>query len=79
MTAPRAEGALAAAAARLAAMLLGGRVLAWTAIPPRHTGLAHLALFVSIVAVVAAALRLALADIPQPEEGFFPPGRCAPG
>ena len=69
MSAPR---ALTAAAPRLAAVLLGAACIAWTAIPPRHTGLAALALVVSIIAVVAGALRLALADVPQPEDGFFP-------
>lgn len=68
MSAPR---ALTAAAPRLAAVLLGAACVAWTAVPPRHTGLAALALVVSIIAVVAGALRLALADVPQPEEGFF--------
>jgi hypothetical protein len=69
VSAPR---ALTAAAPRLAAVLLGAACIAWTAIPPRHTGLAALALVVSIVAVVAGALRLALADVPQPADGFFP-------
>ena len=69
MSAPR---TLTAAAPRLAAVLLGAACIAWTAIPPRHTGLAALALVVSIVAVVAGALRLALADVPQPADGFFP-------
>ena len=69
MSAPR---ALTAAAPRLAAVLLGAACIAWTAIPPRHTGLAALALVVSIIAVVAGALRLALADVPQPADGFFP-------
>jgi phosphatidylserine synthase len=64
--------ALTAAAPRLAAVLLGAACVAWTAVPPRHTGLAALALVVSIIAVVAGALRLALADVPQPEDGFFP-------
>jgi len=67
-----ARRALAAAAPRLAAVLLGAACVAWTAVPPRHTGLATLALVVSIIAVVAGALRLTLADVPQPEEGFFP-------
>ena len=69
MSAPR---ALAAAAPRLGATALGAACVAWTAVPPRHTGLAALALTVAIIAVVAGALRLALADVPQPEEGFFP-------
>jgi len=70
---PRA-GAASAAGTRLAAMLLGAACVAWTATPLVHTGLAQLALFVAIVAVVAAALRLAFADIPQPEDKFFLPG-----
>ena len=72
MSAPRALAAAGTAAPRLAAVLLGAACVAWTAVPPRHTGLATLALVVSIIAVVAGALRLALADVPQPEEGFFP-------
>jgi phosphatidylserine synthase len=72
VSAPRALAAAGAAGPRLAAVLLGAACVAWTAVPPRHTGLATLALVVSIVAVVAGALRLALADVPQPEEGFFP-------
>ena len=64
--------ALTVAAPRLAAVLLGAACVAWTAVPPRHTGLAALALVVSIIAVVAGALRLALADVPQPADGFFP-------
>ena len=63
---------LTATAPRLAAVLLGAACVAWTAVPARHTGLAATALVVSIIAVVAGALRLALADVPQPEEGFFP-------
>jgi hypothetical protein len=70
---PRA-GAASAAGTRLAAMLLGAACVAWTATPLVHTGLANLALFVAIVAVVAAALRLAFADVPQPEDQFFLPG-----
>ena len=72
MSAPRALAAAGTAAPRLAAVLLGAACVAWTAVPPRHTGLATLALVVSIIAVVTGALRLALADVPQPEEGFFP-------
>jgi cation transporter-like permease len=60
--------------ARLAAMLLGGACVAWTATPLLHKGLAQFALFVAIVAVVAGALRLAFADVPQPEDQFFLPG-----
>jgi hypothetical protein len=71
VSAPRALAAAGAAAPRLAAVLLGAACVVWTAVPPRHTGLAGLALAVSIIAVTAGALRLALADVPQPEEGFF--------
>ena len=70
---PRA-GAASAAGTRLAAMLLGAACVAWTATPLLHTGLAQLALTIAIVAVVAAALRLAFADVPQPEDQFFVPG-----
>jgi hypothetical protein len=70
---PRA-GAASAAGTRLAAMLLGAACVAWTATPLLHTGLAQLALIIAIVAVVAGALRLAFADVPQPEDQFFVPG-----
>lgn len=66
-----AGGAVAAAAPRLAAILLGVACVAWTATPVRHTGLATTALVVSIIAVTAGALRLALADVPQPEDDYF--------
>jgi phosphatidylserine synthase len=67
-----ASRALAATAPRLAAALLGAACVGWTAVPPRHTGLAGFALVVSIIAVTAGALRLALADVPEPEDKFFP-------
>ena len=72
MSASRAITAAGAAGPRLAAVLLGAACVVWTAVPPRHTGLAEFALVVSIIAVLAGALRLALADVPQPEDGFFP-------
>ncbi len=56
---------------RLAALLLGAACVAWTAVPTRHTGLAGLALVVSIIAVTAGTLRLALSGVPQPAEEFF--------
>jgi len=62
---------LTAALPRLAALLLGAACVIWTALPPRHTGLADLALVVSITGVAAGALRLALADVPQPADEFF--------
>ncbi|MGH3207287.1 MAG: hypothetical protein ACRDNO_05975 [Trebonia sp.] len=70
---PRA-GISSAVGSRLAAMLLGGACIAWTATPFVHKGLAQLALWVAIVAVVAGALRLAFADVPQPEEQYYLPG-----
>jgi len=66
-----AAGAAGAAGPRLGAILLGAACVAWTAVPPRTTGLAGTALAVSIIAVTAGALRLALADVPQPEDEYF--------
>ena len=59
---------------RLAAMLLGAAGIAWTASPLPSTGLARTALEISIAAVVAGTLRLAFAEIPQPEDDFLQPG-----
>lgn len=70
---PRA-GIAAAVGSRLAALLLGAACIAWTATPLRHAGLAQTALVIAIIAVTAGALRLALADIPQPEDQFYQPG-----
>lgn len=66
-----AAGRLTAALPRLAALLLGAACVVWAALPPRHTGLADIALVVSIIGVAAGALRLALADVPQPEDEYF--------
>lgn len=62
-----------AAAPRLAAIALGAACVAWTAIPPQHGGWPRVALVASIVAVTAGGLRLALADLPQPENDFYLP------
>jgi hypothetical protein len=70
---PRA-GIASAAGTRLAAMLLGAACVAWTAPPLVHKGVAQLALVIAIIALVAGALRLAFADIPQPEDRYFLPG-----
>jgi hypothetical protein len=70
---PRA-GVMSAAGSRLAAILLGAACVAWTATPLVHKGLAQFALVIAIIAVVAGALRLAFADIPQPEDRYFLPG-----
>jgi len=71
---PAVRGIASAAGSRLAAMLLGAAGVAWTVTPLLHRGLAQLALVIAIVAVVAGALRLAFADIPQPEDRYFLPG-----
>ena len=70
---PRA-GVASAIGSRLAAMLLGAACIAWAATPVLQAGLAKTALVVAIIAVTAGALRLATADIPQPEDGYFLPG-----
>lgn len=66
-----ASARIAAAAPQLAALLLGVACVAWTAVPARQSGLAGTALVISIVAVAAGALRLALAEVPQPEDDYF--------
>jgi hypothetical protein len=70
---PATAGAVAAAAPRLAALLLGAACVTWTATPLRHSGLAELALVVSIAAVTASALRLALSEVPQPQDEYLLP------
>lgn len=65
---------LSAAGPRLAASLIGAACVAWAAAPLGHGGLAGTVLTISIIAVAAAALRLALADLPQPEDYFLLPG-----
>ena len=62
---------LGPAAPRLAALLLGAACIAWAATPLRHDGLAETALVVAIVAVTAGALRLALSEVPQPEDTYL--------
>jgi hypothetical protein len=66
-------GAVAAAAPRLAALLLGAACVVWTATPLRHSGLAGTLLAVAIAAVTAGALRLALSEVPQPADEFLLP------
>lgn len=65
------RGAAAAALPRLAAIALGVACVAWTATPLRHTFYSGLALGVSIAGVALGALRLALTDVPQPEDQLF--------
>jgi hypothetical protein len=69
---PRA-GLLAMAGPRIAALLLGVAGTVWAATPLGDAGPAQIALAVSVVAVTAGALRLALADIPQPQDAYFLP------
>ena len=74
MTATPGSDIASTAGTRLAAALFGAACVSWTATPLLRTGLAQLALFVAVVAVAAGALRLAFADVPQPEDQFFLPG-----
>jgi hypothetical protein len=62
-----------AVAPRLAASLLGGACVAWTVTPVLHAGWARVALVVAIVSVTASALRLALSEVPRPEDSLFLP------
>jgi hypothetical protein len=59
---------------RIAALLLGVACVVWTASPSLHTGFAETALVVAIIAVTGGGLRLAFADVPQPEDQFYLPG-----
>ena len=61
------------AAVRGAAVLLGVVSVVWAAVPLVHKGLATFALLVATCGVVAGALRLALADVPLPENSFLLP------
>jgi hypothetical protein len=69
--ATRRPGLLSAAGPRLAALLLGGACVAWSAAPPLHGGWPTVALTVAIVAVTAGGLRLALADVPEPDDVYL--------
>ena len=62
---------LGPAAPRLAALLLGAACIVWAATPWRHDGLAQTALVVAIVGVTAGALRLALSEVPEPEDTYL--------
>jgi hypothetical protein len=64
-------GLLSAAGPRLAALLLGVACVAWSAAPLPHGGWPTIALIVAIVAVTAGGLRLALADVPEPDEVYL--------
>jgi hypothetical protein len=68
------SGIMAAAGPRLAAPLLGAACVAWSAAPLRPGGWPATALVVAIIAVTAAGLRLALADVPEPDDSYLEPG-----
>jgi len=71
---PAAPRLISSAGPRLAALLLGAACVAWAATPLAYRGLAQTALFIAVVAVVAGGLRLALADIPQPDDYYLQSG-----
>ena len=65
---------MSAAGPRLAALLLGAACVAWSAAPLGHGGWPTVALVVAIIAVTAGGLRLALADVPEPDDAYLEPG-----
>jgi hypothetical protein len=67
----RRVGLLSMAGPRLAALLLGAACVAWSAAPLGHGGWPATALTVAIIAVTAGGLRLALADVPEPDEVYL--------
>jgi hypothetical protein len=72
--AARRSGIMSAAGPRLAALLLGAASVAWSAAPLGHGGWPTIALVVAIIAVTAGGLRLALADVPEPDDSYLEPG-----
>jgi hypothetical protein len=64
-------GLLSLAGPRLAALLLGAACVAWSAAPLGHGGWPEVALIVAIIAVTAGGLRLALADVPEPDDVYL--------
>jgi hypothetical protein len=62
---------LAVAGPRAAAALLGAACVVWAATPASHAAWSGLALFLGIAGVAASAARLALADVPAPEDEYF--------
>jgi MFS family permease len=64
-------GLLSLAGPRLAAVLLGAACVAWSAAPLGHGGWPAVALIAAIIAVTAGGLRLALADVPEPDEVYL--------
>ena len=70
----RHPGLMSAAGPRVAALLLGVACVAWSAAPLGHGGWPTIALVAAIIAVTAGGLRLALADIPEPDDAYLLPG-----
>jgi hypothetical protein len=68
------SGLLSAAGPRLAALLLGAACVAWSAAPLGHGNWPAVALVVAIIGVTAGGLRLALADVPEPDDAYLEPG-----
>ena len=64
-------GVLSVAGPRLAALLLGAACVAWSAAPLGHGGWPTVALVIAITAVTAGGLRLALADVPEPDDLYL--------
>jgi hypothetical protein len=60
-----------AARPRAAALLLGAACVAWAAAPAVRPGWWNLALVFAVAGVAAGSLRLFLAEVPRPEDGFF--------
>jgi len=58
-------------ASLLAVALLGAGSLAWAAAPEAHTGWAGIALVLAILGIAGGVLRLALAEVPVPEDSFL--------
>jgi hypothetical protein len=56
---------------RVAATLLGVACVAWSAFPGLRTGWPWLALIIATACIAFSALRLALLDVPEPEEAYF--------
>jgi len=62
---------LAVAGPRVAALLLGVVAVAWAAAPLPGAGWPGFALTVAACCVAAGSLRLALQDVPEPQETYF--------
>jgi hypothetical protein len=74
--APRSErGALwrvlALAGPRVTALALGVASVVWAALPLPSAGWAALALTIAAACVAAGSLRLALLEVPEPQEAYF--------